>query len=241
MDVADRVDAAALRDSRLPTLYSVGLSPEWQHSISLRDEAATISRLFDGLRAVRDICKFQLAGPDNHSLTISSENAKASAEDHVRLNASMYVHERQQPRDVVDSPGTLRDQNDLPVDIVIEDISLTGFKCRCDEQVRLDTFVRVGLPGVGMRFARSVWQQKPLFGFEFTAPINMAQLSAIGSPTLIHARFPGKGLDSDPVSNSMEALVPKWGLPVVTRLALIIGASGVLWLALAAAFRQLLI
>ncbi len=106
------------------------------------------------------------------------------------LAAKLYRDERAADRQAVALDATLRKPDQQPVDILIEDLSVTGFRMAGAARLALDAIVTVGISGVGRREARVVRQSDDHYGCEFLMPIAPAEIARAQTvDTIVHADF----------------------------------------------------
>ena len=109
---------------------------------------------------------------------------------HSIMRATLYRLERTSERLPVGRPSTLRASDGDPIDVRIEDLSTTGCRLNTPMPVEIDEEIMIGLPGVGMRPARVIWQQEDEAGCAFIAPLAYADVEATRtSETLMHVDF----------------------------------------------------
>ncbi len=99
--------------------------------------------------------------------------------------------ERASDRQPVNLDGTLRQKDDhRPVDVMIEDLSSTGFRMSCSEKLSLDSTVSVGIAGLGRHTARVVRSANPYYGCRFVTPVDLSALDTSAPPqTIVAADF----------------------------------------------------
>ncbi len=88
------------------------------------------------------------------------------------LTAKLVRDDRRADREMLDVGGTLRHVPHLPIDVVIEDLSSTGFRMRTHADLDLQETVTIGIPGIGQRAALIVRCSEGGFGCEFVEPID---------------------------------------------------------------------
>ncbi|MDP1028072.1 PilZ domain-containing protein [Sphingomonas sp. KR1UV-12] len=102
--------------------------------------------------------------------------------------------ERASDRQSVNLDGTLRQQDDhRPLDVMIEDLSTTGFRMSCSEPLTLDSTVTIGIAGLGRHTARVVRSAAPYYGCRFVVPVDISGADAIPSSGNIVAADFGRG------------------------------------------------
>lgn len=106
------------------------------------------------------------------------------------LAAKLYRDERMADRQTVNLDATLRKPDDRPVDILVEDLSATGFRMTGADALSLDALVTVGISGVGRREARVVRRSDDHYGCEFLVPIGAEEIARAQTvDTIFHADF----------------------------------------------------
>lgn len=109
---------------------------------------------------------------------------------HSIMRAKVYRRERTSERLPVGRASTLRGSDGDPIDVRIADLSTTGCRLSTPLPVEIDEEIMIGLPGVGMRPARVIWQQEGEAGCAFIAPLAFADVEATQiSETLRHVNF----------------------------------------------------
>jgi hypothetical protein len=101
------------------------------------------------------------------------------------LVAHLYRDSRWAERHPVELDATLRDPDWSPVDVMVEDLSESGFRVTTANDMPVGAEIGLGLAGIGMRQARVVRRAESLYGCEFLAPLSHAELRAAlaGPPT----------------------------------------------------------
>lgn len=83
--------------------------------------------------------------------------------------AQLKVLDRSERR-WIEVPGTVRSGID-PLDIMILNLSSTGFLARLDKDLEVGRVVSVGAASIGRVGAHVVWKEDDLHGFEFDEPL----------------------------------------------------------------------
>jgi len=106
------------------------------------------------------------------------------------LAAKLYRDERAADRQAVNLDATLRKPDQRPVDILIEDLSATGFRMTGAGDLALGAVLSVGISGVGRRDARIVRHGDDHYGCEFLVPIAAAEIARAQTvDTIVRADF----------------------------------------------------
>lgn len=92
--------------------------------------------------------------------------------------AQLYCNHRGAVRHDVAVDATLRDPDKRPFDVVVEDLSGTGFLVPAVTRLSPGEQVTLGISGVGMCHARVVREDARGFGCEFLLPLGDATLAA---------------------------------------------------------------
>ena len=104
--------------------------------------------------------------------------------------AKLYRDARSSDRVAVNLNATLRKPSSAPVDVAIEDLSVTGFRLVTGEALTSGAVVTIGISGLGRRAARIVRRDGKRFGCEFLQSVDAAQLSiAVTSQTIVRVDF----------------------------------------------------
>ncbi|CCW20088.1 hypothetical protein EBBID32_44590 [Sphingobium indicum BiD32] len=138
----------------------------------------------------------------------------------------------------LDRASTLRDDDDTPFDVQIEDISLTGFRMQLPFEILPDQALTIGVPGVGIRPVRIVRVEGATAGCIFVQPLNPAELDTIlrFDSSVVQENFnykpgPANIVEKDGSALSEEAV----GLSPPQKLAIVAGAALTIWLLIVAA------
>ncbi len=137
-------------------------------------------------------------------------------------------------RVAIDRPSTLRAPERVPLDIAIEDLSARGFRFVVGQKLRVGMIVRVGLCGAGVQDARIVRCDGMTYGCAFLEPLSTARMAtAFTAAAVVQGPFAATGPAAAQVATS-----DRW--PGAVRLAVLIGASALLWAVLWTGVRSLL-
>jgi hypothetical protein len=153
--------------------------------------------------------------------------------------AKLYDDDRSAERYPVLLDGTLRNPQAEPQDVVIDDLSASGFRTATARGLAVGDTITLGIFGVGLRTARVQRAGDGHYGCQFVAPLTAEELaSALGGLTPPDPIvFPGQGLVQQPGTG--VSVEPEWSLSGRMRL-LVIGAAavipwtvlGLIWLAI---------
>jgi hypothetical protein len=140
--------------------------------------------------------------------------------------AKLYRDDRAAERHAVELDATLRDR-DVPHDVLIEDLSASGFRMLSAVDLAIGAPITLGLPTVGRRMARVVRQAGEQYGCEFVVPLTNAQVeAALAAPAFEPINFPDMGTRVD-LRNAPEPEVTK--LPRPVRVAVIVALAASAW------------
>ena len=140
------------------------------------------------------------------------------------LAAQLYRDDRAAERFRVEFDATLRDSSFLPLDVVIEDLSATGFRVVTEACLDEGAEVGLGLAGIGTHRARVVWQRDNTYGCEFLAPLHRADLAlALSSPSTAPVPLPTPWGTPLPTQQTNTGLSPR------ARLFAIVACAAAAW------------
>lgn len=106
------------------------------------------------------------------------------------IHTLMWNTKRSSMRRKVERWSTLRASDRMPHDVVIDDLSVTGFRMSGAENLAANDPIRVGLAGIGAREAVVVWTQGEVAGCRFIDAITPAQMDlTIGANTVVDGPF----------------------------------------------------
>jgi hypothetical protein len=147
------------------------------------------------------------------------------------LTAQLVRDDRRADREALDVDGTLRGVENTPTDVVVEDLSATGFRIRTHAGLNLGETVSIGIPGIGRRQAEVIRRTEGGFGCAFVEPIDPRLVAApLTAQPVVTGDFGGLDVEA----------VRRWSLdnpPHVEPLSrgqriLVLGGLGVVgWLA----------
>ncbi len=149
----------------------------------------------------------------------------------IRITDDANDCRRGDARAVVGHPSTLRVAGRAPAEILVEDLSGSGFLFSSGDHVAVGAQVRVGLVGAGTATATIVRRDGDRHGAAFLDALTAAQLDqAFGPGTVVAARF----------APEADLIVPfigeaRWPRPV--RAAIWVTAATLPWIAILAALR----
>ena len=104
-----------------------------------------------------------------------------------RVYRSEPVERRRAVRYPMEVGATLRSAEGEPIDVLIYDLSLTGFRMETPAALDLEESVWIGIGGTQVNAALVARRGPTGYGCEFVTPITMAQLkSALNPGQIIH-------------------------------------------------------
>lgn len=142
------------------------------------------------------------------------------------IAAQLYQDDRSTERFRVELDATLRDPSHAPVDVVIEDLSATGFRVVTDATLELGDEIGLGLAGIGARRARVVWCGHDSYGCEFLSILSRDDMkAALAAPSSAPVKL---ALASPWAAAPVEAF-ETGGLSVRARAVVITACAVVAW------------
>lgn len=149
------------------------------------------------------------------------------------LTAQLVRDDRRADRETLDVAGTLRHVRNVPIDVIVEDLSATGFRMRTHTNLNLQEKVTIGIPGIGQRAAHVVRHTTDGFGCEFVEAIDPRLVTVPSTAqSVVEADFGGQ-LDPELVREWSRANPPQVERFAQNRRLLIVSGLGVAgWLAL---------
>jgi hypothetical protein len=110
----------------------------------------------------------------------------------------------------VGQPARLRPNRWSTIEVCVLNISVAGFGARCEALLKMDQYVALDIPGIGMVDARTAWHRGGEFGAMFVAPIDLRQCDWFSAPAGETVAAP----DVPPeVANLANALVDRVSKP----------------------------
>lgn len=144
--------------------------------------------------------------------------------------AKLYQDDRSAERHPVLLDGTLRNARAEPQDVVIEDLSATGFRTAKAAGIAVGDVITLGIFGIGLRSASVQRESDGQHGCQFFVPLNASELNfaLAGLAPPEPARLPG----SAPVQqDGVDAAQPaEWKLSPRMQVAAITAAGVLPWL-----------
>lgn len=156
------------------------------------------------------------------------------------LVAKLYNDERLAERYAVRLDGTLRNTNAVPQDVVIDDLSVTGFRTTSAIGLAVSDVITLGIFGVGLRSAKVSRESDDSYGCQFLEPLTAQELSFALQGITPPAPIPmpgqpqaGESIKAFALLDNEGKLSPRLRLLSITAMAVIPWAViAVLWLSL---------
>ena len=148
------------------------------------------------------------------------------------IQGTLYRSVRTSERMPLGRSSTLRTSDGAPIDIIIEDLSMSGCRIRAPLHVGPEEELAIGLPGVGRRRCRVAWSNGLESGCEFEAPLTAAEIyNTRVTETLVQGQFSTLPLSP----TAAQAATHGSRLSARHSLIAIIAAALAAWLGIAAA------
>lgn len=155
------------------------------------------------------------------------------------LMAKLYRDERLAQRYPVRLDGTLRDTSTLPQDVVIDDLSATGFLTSAIG-LSVNDVITLGIFGIGLRSAHVSRKSVESYGCRFLEPLTPQELSlalrglAPPAPLTMPVQLPaGASMDASVLLDDDGDLSPRLRLLSIAAVAIIPWiVIAVLWISL---------
>ncbi len=94
-----------------------------------------------------------------------------------RLEVLGEIDQRGAVRFPVGDESTLRGADGQPIDVVVDNLSRTGFLFIADAEIPAGSLVALGLSGAGAREAQVVWRDGSRHGCEFLMPLPQSAMA----------------------------------------------------------------
>jgi len=143
------------------------------------------------------------------------------------IQARIWNSNRWHERTSVQRRTTLRDEGGTASDVILEDLSLTGFRMSSTDTVVPGQSILVGLEGVGVRAAKVVWSKDDAAGCEFDNPISRSEMDATMNASVVIAN--AFAFTKAPAEEDAPELAPQPGLSRRRRCAIILLAATACW------------
>ncbi len=99
------------------------------------------------------------------------------------LTAQIARGQRDADRKALSATGTMRRSPPTPIDVLVEDLSITGFRMNTDISLSIDDRITIGISGMGQHEAVVVRGTADGFGCEFVRPLTASLLDEAGNST----------------------------------------------------------
>jgi hypothetical protein len=147
------------------------------------------------------------------------------------LTAQLYLDDRGSKRFRVEFDATLRDPLHAPLDVVVEDLSASGFRVLTPADLAVGVEIGLGLAGIGTHRARVVRHENGAYGCEFVTPLTSAALDiALSAPSSAPVALPRMGPWGPVRGNTNLDESPVKKLPRPVRLLVIVAGAIACWI-----------
>ena len=151
------------------------------------------------------------------------------------LVAKLFPDARDARRHDVALNGTLRNPERKPADVVVVDLSKTGFRVNVASGIAIGDVVTLAIYGIGLRSAWVIREMDQQYGCQFLVELEDMELATalrhehVPEPII----FPTSTLQHALHNDSAEAVnSTKNNIPVSLRIALIAASSAIAWMVL---------
>ncbi|MBW6531492.1 PilZ domain-containing protein [Sphingomonas citri] len=147
----------------------------------------------------------------------------------IEVAARVYRTRRAGERYDTDAPTTLRGASQVPLDVVVDQISLSGCHIVTPEEVSVGELISLGIAGLGRVEALVVRRTRTGYGCAFISHVPPSLLARVGEDTPVVALSDDRPLhvfDADADVPDVEKL------PIRTRFLLIAGFCALSWIAI---------
>jgi len=151
--------------------------------------------------------------------------------------AKLYQDDRLAERHAVTLDGTLRDAQAEPHDVVIDDLSATGFRTVAIAGVAVGDVITLGIFGIGLRSAAVLRESDGHYGCQFFVPLNASELSFALAGLSPPDPLPLPGTALFPAAGASEPQAGEWSLSARARILTVLAAGTLPWLGLGLAWR----
>lgn len=144
------------------------------------------------------------------------------------IPATLINDDRSAERFSVEFDATVRNAAARPYDVVVEDLSASGFRIAGGPAMVVGDAISIGFAGIGMQPARLTWMHANSYGCEFIRALSPAELSAaLNAAPVTPIAFPMPASLVDAPEPYVEPYSPQ------TKLALAIIVPATLWAVIA--------
>lgn len=139
------------------------------------------------------------------------------------IHAKLLTNRRTVNRTVAERASTVRQDDGIPVDMIIDDLSYGGCRMSGDIGLYAGDRITIGLPGIGVRSAQVVWAKDGSTGLTFDVPLSREDIMVTRQvDTLIDGRFTITDSRAE-TADEDEILSPR------RRLGIIVAAAVCTW------------
>lgn len=158
--------------------------------------------------------------------------------------AKLYDDDRLAERHSVMLDGTLRNPQAEPQDVIIDDLSATGFRTVLAMGLAVGDVITLGVFGVGLRSAQVMRKSEGQYGCQFLEPLSAEELASalcgLTPPEPVLLRHPAADNALDRTTRGSQAApMIEWSLSPRWRVASITAAGVVPWVCVGLAWRFL--
>jgi hypothetical protein len=143
------------------------------------------------------------------------------------LIAKLYDNGRSAERHMLDADATVRGPDQVPVDVLVADLSLTGCLFLSSESLAVGSVITIGIAGIGRRDACIVRVEEPRYGCSFLPPLTDDELTAGLTESETISPFPD-WLRQPAGETIPETVTPKYSRRA--RLVALVGLTAAAWL-----------
>ncbi len=87
----------------------------------------------------------------------------------------------------------LREPGSTKFSVDVRDLSVTGFRCETSFSLKVGARVWLTIPGLSPLEAQTMWQDRYVYGFAFTAPLHPAVLDHLAKQQRLERRRETRG------------------------------------------------
>lgn len=149
------------------------------------------------------------------------------------LVAKLFPDARDTQRYDVVLNGTLRNPERKPADVVVVDLSKTGFRVNVTSGIAIGDVVTLAIYGIGLRSAWVIRETEQQFGCQFLVALEDLELATalqhkhVPEPLV----FPASSLQPTPYDGFIDTVdKPLNALPISLRVAILVVFSVIAWI-----------
>jgi hypothetical protein len=151
--------------------------------------------------------------------------------------AKLYQDDRLAERHAVTLDGTLRNAQAEPHDVVIDNLSATGFRTAKMAGIAVGDVITLGIFGIGLRSAAVLRESDGHHGCQFFVPLNASELAFALAGLSPPDPLPLHGAALSRPAGAGEARATEWSLSARARILTIMAAGTLPWLGLGLIWR----